>query len=155
MSYSIASIDGLYLKVGQDYLDALKKDLEEYLKDKDSFSKKVSSIQLQHLEDILNFYEADMSLDDFHDGSDDVYYYEYAENYLYESKVDIKTGKIAFNDASRGEGYYYPLYYSVELYKKPFENEDELLKEIYESLYIPQSFDIEKNLKFLSGIICG
>ena len=159
MSYSMGSIDCIALHINEDYLSALKKDVEEHQKNPEEFLKSLSERQKMLFENILNYVDAEMleDLDEYCNGADDITYYESgSENYAYATKYDIETGQILNITTAHFDGYVYQISYgSSNLYKPEFKDKDDLIKKTTEYIYIPKSFELNNNIIFLTGVWGG
>jgi hypothetical protein len=159
MSYSMGSIDCIALHINEDYLSALKKDVEEHQKNPEEFLKSLSENQRMFFENILDYVDTEMleDLDEFCNDNDDINRYESgSENYAYSTKYDINSGELIGTTTDNFDGYVYPISYgSSNLYKPEFKDKEELLKHIFENIYVPKGYKIENNVIFLTGVWGG
>lgn len=157
MGYSMGSINCVAIKMTENYFKALKKDLENpnlIIKDENQLDM-LNRIQ-EDFED--NQYE---SYDEyFQDVSDcGVRYYDGgkgSENFAYAFPISLDDGTMSRTESYDFEGYVYEFSWgSPSIYQPEFKNKEEFLTKLKKELYIPTTFDIEKNVIFLTGVYGG
>lgn len=153
MGWSMGSIDCLAIKINKDYIEALKKDVEEYEKNP-NITAEMSEENKAKFEWLLTNLEAN-DLED-----EDTFYEHYADylssygpdNYAQSVKVNYETGECE-GRIKDFDGYVLEVHWGAKsIYEPEFTSKEKLKESIEESFYIPRTFKWKDNLIFLTGI---
>lgn len=146
MSCSMWSIDCLALHIDKKYFDALRKE----------FKKGVNLLEKANYNDEMIYALMDDDYDSFIDEllyNDIVQCYD-SENYAQYWTLDLKTGEM--HDKKDFNGYVVPISYgSSSIYLPEFKSKEDLIAEIKKHIYIPEDFELQGNVIFLTGIQGG
>jgi hypothetical protein len=160
MSVCRTSLDGIYLKLNNEYLEALKKDIEEAKANPD-FINNLSAEQKEIFSDILNDLEDDEDIlndmDSFITPEDDtIKYYDYDANEAKAWDYNLKTGKLSDNSYHLNE-FVYCISDGIpnNLFKPVIADMSELIQSIQLKIYIPTNFDFQNNVIFMTGVEIG
>ena len=161
MSYSMGSIDCIAIKMTKNYFEALKKDLE-ILKDDPSAVIKDED-QLDMFKSIQKDFE-DNQYEDYDEYFRELFdcgvrYYDGgkgSENFAYAYPINLDDGTMSRDNSGDFNGYVYEFSWgSSSIYQPEFKDKKDFLTKLKKELYIPTTFDIEKNVIFLTGVWCG
>lgn len=161
MSYSMGSIDCIAIKIDESYLEALKKDIEQFGNDAKFIIK--NQDQLILYENQYNDFQDDKEIfNDIDSYCQDLFdcgirYYDGgkgSENYAYQRPLDLNKGTLG--EADNFDGYVYEFSWgSSSIYKPEFESKEDFIAKLKKELYIPSSWDLEDNVIFLTGVWGG
>ncbi len=156
MSWSMGSIDCIAVKIDNDYIETLKKDVEEY-QTNPKMIEDMSKENQKHFEHLLDTLEAN-DLEDIQVFCDN--YIDYIDrygrdNYAQEGKINFETGKIE-GDLDNFEGYVVEISWGSEsIYGPEFKSKESLKETIESFFYMPKSFDWKNKIIFLTGVWQG
>ena len=153
MSWSMGSIDCIAVKIDNDYVKALKKDVEEYQTNpkmleemseekRKQFEWLLDTLEANDLEDVDTFCE---------DYRDSINYYD-SDNYAQEIKIDFESGECDGN-WKNFEGYVLEIHWgSSSVYKPEFSSKESLKAAVEDAFYMPKTFNWKEKLIFLTGV---
>ena len=157
MSWSMGSIDCMAVKIDNDYVKALKKDVEDYLakpkqtledmseEKQKQFKWLLDTLEANDLEDIDSFYSA---------YCDYISQYD-SDNYAQQVKIDFESGKCD-GKVKDFDGYVIEISWGAgSIYKPEFGSKEEFEKAIEEKFYMPKTFNWKDNIIFLTGVWSG
>lgn len=156
MSFSMGSIDCIAVKIDNDYIEALKKDVEEY-QTNPKMIEDMSKENQKHFEHLLDTLEAN-DLEDIQVFCDNYidYIHQYdSDNYAQERKIDSETGKCE-GGLNNFDGYVVEISWgSGSIYSPEFRSKEDLKETIESSFYMPKTFDWKNKIIFLTGVWQG
>ena len=153
MSWSMGSIDCIAVKIDNDYVRALKKDVEEYRVNPKMLEEMPEEKQKQ-FEWLLDTLEAD-DLEDV-----DAFYNHYcdylsqydSDNYAQETKIDFESGECD-GKVRDFDGYVLEIRWGAEsIYKPEFSSKESLKATVEEAFYMPKTFSWKDKIIFLTGV---
>jgi len=153
MSWSMGSIDCIAVKIDNDYVRALKKDVEEYRVNPKMLGK-MSEEKQKQFEWLLDTLEAD-DLEDV-----DAFYNHYcdylsqydSDNYAQETKIDFESGECD-GKVRDFDGYVLEIRWGAEsIYKPEFSSKESLKVTVEEAFYMPKTFSWKDKIIFLTGV---
>ncbi len=153
MSWSMGSIDCIAVKIDNDYVRALKKDVEEY-RVNPKMLEEMSEEKQKQFEWLLDTLEAD-DLEDV-----DAFYNHYcdylsqydSDNYAQETKIDFESGECD-GKVRDFDGYVLEIRWGAEsIYKPEFSSKESLKATVEEALYMPKTFNWKDKIIFLTGV---
>lgn len=153
MSWSMGSIDCIAVKIDNDYVRALKKDVEEY-RVNPKMLEEMSEEKQKQFEWLLDTLEAD-DLEDV-----DAFYNHYcdylsqydSDNYAQETKIDFESGECD-GKVRDFDGYVLEIRWGAEsIYKPEFSSKESLKATIEDAFYMPKTFNWQDKLIFLTGV---
>lgn len=153
MSWRMGSIDCIAVKIDNDYVKSLKKDVEEYYANP-KMLEEMSEGKRKQFEWLLDTLEAE-DLEDvdalWSDYCDDIHYYD-SDNYAQEIKIDFESGEC--DGKARGfQGYVLEIHWgSVSIYKPEFSSKESLEATVEDAFYMPKTFNWKDKLIFLTGV---
>lgn len=156
MSWSMGSIDCLAVKINNDYIQALKKDVEEY-QTNPNMLKEMSKENQKQFEHLLDSLVADdlEDIDSFYDSYCDYIRQYDSDNYAQARKIDVESGKL-LSDSDNFDGYVIEFSWGSEsIYQAEFNSKEDLKKTIEEVFYMPKTFNWQDNIIFLTGVWAG
>ena len=155
MSWSMGSIDCIAVKIDNDYIKALKKDVEDYLAKPKQTLEDMSEEKQKQFKELLDTLEAkDLEdIDTFHENYIDyINYYDSDNYYAQEIKIDFESGECV-GKARDFEGYVLEISWgSASIYKPEFSSKESLKAIIEDSFYMPKTFNWQDKLIFLTGV---
>ena len=156
MSWSMGSIDCIAVKIDNDYVKTLKKDVEEY-QTNPKMLEEMSEGKRKKLEWLLDTLEAEdlEDVDTFCENyRDSISYYD-SDNYTQETKIDFESGKCD-GKVRDFEGYVFEIHWGSEsIYKPEFSSKESLEATVEDAFYIPKTFNWKEKLIFLTGVWAG
>lgn len=159
MSCCVSSIDAIYLKVDEVYLEELKKDVQRAISNPD-FLLNLQKNQREMLEQIISDYNENneilANLSSFADyvNTDEVSLvkYTYKEHYAYSSRIDIETGERLSDTTEAFNGYTYCLYAGFNnMYKPCYTDKGDFIRDTLNWYYIPTGFSLKDNVFYITG----
>lgn len=156
MSWSMGSIDCIAIKIDNDYIEALKKDIEEYqvnpkiIEDMSKENQKhfkylLDTLEANDLEDIQIFCDNYCDYINRYDG----------DNYAQERKINFETGKCE-GGSNDFDGYVIEIGWGSEsIYSPEFRSKESLKEIIEETFYMPKTFNWKDKIIFLTGVWQG
>ena len=153
MSWSMGSIDCIAVKIDNDYVRALKKDVEEY-RVNPKMLEEMSEEKQKQFEWLLGTLEAD-DLEDV-----DAFYNHYcdylsqydSDNYAQETKIDFESGECD-GKVRDFDGYVLEIRWGAEsIYKPEFSSKESLKATVEEAFYMPKTFSWKDKIIFLTGV---
>lgn len=153
MSWSMGSIDCIAVKIDNDYVRALKKDVEEY-RVNPKMLEEMSEEKQKQFEWLLDTLEAD-DLEDV-----DAFYNHYcdylsqydSDNYAQETKIDFESGECD-GKVRDFDGYVLEIRWGAEsIYKPEFSSKESLKATVEEAFYMPKTFSWKDKIIFLTGV---
>lgn len=153
MSWSMGSIDCIAVKIDNDYVRALKKDVEEY-RVNPKMLEEMSEEKQKQFEWLLDTLEAD-DLEDV-----DAFYNHYcdylsqydSDNYAQETKIDFESGECD-GKVRDFDGYVLEIRWGAEsIYKSEFSSKESLKATVEEAFYMPKTFSWKDKIIFLTGV---
>ena len=153
MSWSMGSIDCIAVKIDNDYVRALKKDVEEY-RVNPKMLEEMSEEKQKQFEWLLDTLEAD-DLEDV-----DAFYNHYcdylsqydSDNYAQETKIDFESGECD-GKIRDFDGYVLEIRWGAEsIYKPEFSSKESLKATVEEAFYMPKTFSWKDKIIFLTGV---
>ena len=153
MSWSMGSIDCIAVKIDNDYVRALKKDVEEY-RVNPKMLEEMSEEKQKQFEWLLGTLEAD-DLEDV-----DAFYNHYcdylsqydSDNYAQETKIDFESGECD-GKVRDFDGYVLEIRWGAEsIYKPEFSSKESLKAPVEEAFYMPKTFSWKDKIIFLTGV---
>ena len=153
MSWSMGSIDCIAVKIDNDYVRALKKDVEEY-RANPKMLEEMSEEKQKQFEWLLDTSEAD-DLEDV-----DAFYNHYcdylsqydSDNYAQETKIDFESGECD-GKVRDFDGYVLEIRWGAEsIYKPEFSSKESLKATVEEAFYMPKTFSWKDKIIFLTGV---
>lgn len=153
MSWSMGSIDCIAVKIDNDYVKALKKDVEEY-QTNPKMLEEMSEGKRKEFEWLLDTLEAE-DLEDvdalWNDYCDDIHYYD-SDNYAQEIKIDFESGECD-GKVRHFEGYVLEIHWgSSSIYMPEFSSKESLKATVEDAFYMPKTFNWQDKLIFLTGV---
>ena len=155
MSWSMGSIDCIAVKIDNDYIQALKKDVEDYLAKPKQTLEDMSEEKQKQFKELLDSLEAkDLEdIDTFRENyCDYINYYDSDNYYAQEIKIDFESGECV-GKARDFEGYVIEISWgSASIYKPEFSSKESLKAIIEDAFYMPKTFNWQDKLIFLTGV---
>ena len=153
MSWSMGSIDCVAVKIDNDYVEALKKDIEEYHVNP-KMLEEMSEENQKQFEWLLDTLEED-DLDDvdtFYDHYCDYLSQYNSDNYAQETKIDFESGECD-GKVRDFDGYVLEIRWGAKsIYQPEFSSKEALKEAVEEAFYIPKTFNWKDKIIFLTGV---
>ena len=156
MSWSMGSIDCIAVKIDNDYVKALKKDVEEY-QTNSKMLEEMSEEKQKQFKWLLDTLEANdlEDVDTFHENYLDYINYYDSDNYAQETKIDFESGECD-GKVKDFEGYVLEIHWgSGSIYKPEFSSKKALEATVEDAFYMPKTFNWKEKLIFLTGVWAG
>lgn len=156
MSWSMGSIDCIAVKMDDDYVEALKKDVEEY-QTNPKMLEDMSEENQKHFKWLLDTLEEDdlEDVDVFYDAYCDYLSQYDSDNYAQAIKIDFESGKCV-GKAKDFDGYVFEIHWGSEsIYEAEFSSKEVLKEAIEEKFYMPKTFNWKDKIIFLTGVWSG
>lgn len=153
MSWSMGSIDCIAVKIDNDYVRALKKDVEEY-RVNPKMLEEMSEEKQKQFEWLLDTLEADdlEDVDAFHNHYCDYLSQYDSDNYAQETKIDFESGECD-GKVRDFDGYVLEIRWGAEsIYKPEFSSKESLKATVEEAFYMPKTFSWKDKIIFLTGV---
>lgn len=157
MSWSMGSIDCIAVKIDNDYVQALKKDVEDYLAKPKQTLEDMSEEKQKQFKWLVDTLEANdlEDVDTFYDNYCDYISRYDSDNYAQEIKIDFESGECV-GKARDFDGYVLEISWGAgSIYKPEFSSKEELEKVIEEKFYMPKTFNWKDKIIFLTGVWAG
>lgn len=157
MSWSMGSIDCIAVKIDNDYIKALKKDVDDYLAKPKQTLEDMSEEKQKQFKWLLDSLEANdlEDVDTFYDNYCDYISRYDSDNYAQEIKIDFESGECV-GRARDFDGYVFEISWGAgSIYKPEFSSKEELEKVIEEKFYMPKTFNWKDKIIFLTGVWAG
>lgn len=157
MSWSMGSIDCMAVKIDNDYIQALKKDVDDYLAKPKQTLENMSEEKQKQFKWLLDTLEANdlEDVDTFYDKYCDYISRYDSDNYAQEIKIDFESGECV-GRARDFDGYVFEISWGAgSIYKPEFSSKEELEKVIEEKFYMPKTFNWKDKIIFLTGVWAG
>jgi hypothetical protein len=154
MSWSMGSIDCIAVKIDNDYIKALKKDVEDYLAKPKQTLEDMSEEKQKQFKELLDTLEANdlEDVDTFYGNYCDYIHYYDSDNYTQEIKIDFESGECD-GKVRDFEGYVLEISWgSSSIYKPEFSTKEALKEAIDGDFYMPKTFNWQDKLIFLTGV---
>lgn len=154
MSWSMGSIDCIAVKIDNDYIKALKKDVEDYLAKPKQTLEDMSEEKQKQFKWLVDTLEANdlEDVDTFYDNYCDYISRYDSDNYAQEIKIDFESGKCD-GKAKDFDGYVFEISWgSASIYKPEFSSKESLKATIEDAFYMPKTFNWKDKLIFLTGV---
>ena len=153
MSWNMGSIDCIAVKIDDDYVRALKKDVEEYFANP-KMLEEMSEEKRKQFKWLLDTLEAE-DLEDVdalgNDYCEDISYYD-SDNYAQEIKIDFESGECD-GKVRNFDGYVLEIHWgSGSIYKPEFSSKESLKATVEDAFYMPKTFNWQDKLIFLTGV---
>lgn len=156
MSWSMGSIDCIVVHIDDDYINALKKDVEEY-QTNPKMLEEFSEEKQKNFKWLLDTLEADdlKDIDTFYNAYCDYLHPYNDENYAKVRKIDVESGNLLIGSEDF-DGYVIELSWGSDcIYKSEFSSKEDLKKTIEEVFYMPKTFNWQDKIMFLTGVWAG
>lgn len=157
MSWSMGSIDCIAVKIDNDYVQALKKDVEDYLAKPKQTLEDMSEEKQKQFKWLVDTLEANdlEDVDTFYDNYCDYISRYDSDNYAQEIKIDFESGECV-GKTRDFDGYVFEISWGAgSIYKPEFSSKEELEKVIEEKFYMPKTFNWKDKIIFLIGVWAG
>ena len=157
MSWSMGSIDCIAVKIDNDYVQALKKDVEDYLAKPKQTLEDMSEEKQKQFKWLVDTLEANdlEDVDTFYDNYCDYISRYDSDNYAQEIKIDFESGECV-GKARDFDGYVLEISWGAgSIYKPEFSSKEELEKAIEDKFYMPKTFNWKDKIIFLTGVWAG
>lgn len=154
MSWSMGSIDCVAVKIDNDYVQALKKDVDDYLAKPKQTLEDMSEEKQKQFKWLLDTLEANdlEDVDTFRENYIDYINYYDSDNYTQEIKIDFESGECD-GKVRDFEGYVLEISWGAgSIYKPEFSSKEELEKAIEDKFYMPKTFNWKDKIIFLTGV---
>ena len=153
MSWNMGSIDCIAVKIDDDYVRALKKDVEEYFANP-KMLEEMSEEKRKQFKWLLDTLEAE-DLEDVdalgNDYCEDISYYD-SDNYAQEIKIDFESGECD-GKVRNFDGYVLEIHWgSGSIYKPEFSSKESVEATVEDAFYMPKTFNWQNKLIFLTGV---
>ena len=153
MSWSMGSIDCMAVKIDNDYVKALKKDVEEY-RANPKMLEEMSEEKKKQFEWLVDTLEDDdlEDVDAFYDHYCDYLNHYDSDNYAQEIKIDFESGECV-GKTKDFDGYVLEISWGASsIYKPEFSSKEALKETIEEDFYMPKTFNWKDKIIFLIGV---
>ena len=157
MSFSMGSIDCVAVKIDNDYIQALKKDVDDYLAKPKQTLEDMSEEKQKQFKELLDTLEAEdlEDIDTFYENYCDYIHYYGNDNYAQEIKIDFESGECV-GKARDFDGYVFEISWgSSSIYKPEFSTKEALKEAIDGDFYMPKTFNWKDKIIFLTGVWAG
>ena len=157
MSWTMGSIDCVAVKIDNDYIQALKKDVDDYLAKPKQTLEDMSEENQKHFKWLVDTLEAEdlEDVDTFYDNYCDYISQYDSDNYAQQVKIDFESGKCD-GKAKDFDGYVLEISWGAgSIYKPEFSSKEEFEKAIEEKFYMPKTFNWKDKIIFLTGVWSG
>ena len=154
MSWSMGSIDCIAVKIDNDYIQALKKDVDDYLAKPKQTLEDMSEEKQKQFKELLDTLEAEdlEDIDTFRENYCDYINYYDGDNYTQEIKIDFESGECD-GKVKDFEGYVLEISWgSASIYKPEFSSKESLKATIEDAFYMPKTFNWKDKIIFLTGV---
>ena len=154
MSWRMGSIDCIAVKIDNDYVRALKKDVEEYHANP-KMLEEMSEEKQEQFKHLLDTLEAE-DLEDVdalgNDYCEELNYYDSDNYYAQETRIDFESGECD-GKVRDFEGYVIEISWGAgSIYKPEFSSKEALEAAVEEAFYMPKTFSWKDKIIFLTGV---